>query len=74
MAQLADLEQLDLRGARGRSGRAWALEGGDDGTTETADVTFDYVAAESHDNGTLFFKSDPQSGTLDLRVGGFTDP
>ncbi|WP_333630093.1 TIGR02588 family protein [Agrobacterium cavarae] len=45
-----------------------------DETTDTADVTFDYVAAESHDNGTLFFKNDPQSGTLDLRVGGFTDP
>ncbi len=45
-----------------------------DGATDTADVTFDYVAAESHDNGTLFLKNDPRSGTLDLRVAGFTDP
>lgn len=45
-----------------------------DGATDTADVTFDYVAAESHDNGTLFLKNDPRLGTLDLRVAGFTDP
>lgn len=45
-----------------------------DGATDTADVTFDYVAAESHDNGTLFLKNDPRLGTLDLRVTGFTDP
>jgi len=45
-----------------------------DRATDTADVTFDYVAAESHDNGTLFFKSDPQAGALELHVAGFTDP
>ncbi|MDR6101198.1 uncharacterized protein (TIGR02588 family) [Agrobacterium larrymoorei] len=45
-----------------------------DGGTDTADVTFDYVAAESHDNGTLFFKSDPNAGRLDLYVVGFTEP
>lgn len=47
---------------------------GADGATDTADVTFDYVAAESHDNGTLLFKNDPQAGALELRVAGFTDP
>lgn len=47
---------------------------GAEGATDTADVTFDYVAAESRDNGTLFFESDPQAGALELRVAGFTDP
>ena len=45
-----------------------------DEANETADVTFDYVAAESHTKGALFFNSDPQAGALDLRVVGFTDP
>lgn len=42
--------------------------------TETADVTFDYVASESHNSGTLIFASDPATGRLQLRVAGFTEP
>lgn len=41
---------------------------------ENADVTFDYVASESKDNGTLFFRSDPRNGTLTLTVAGYTEP
>lgn len=44
------------------------------GEAETADVTFDYVASESHDNGTLFFSRDPTQGNLTLNVVGFTEP
>lgn len=44
------------------------------GEAETADVTFDYVASESHDNGTLFFSRDPAEGNLTLNVVGFTEP
>lgn len=41
---------------------------------ESADVTFDYVASESRETGTLFFRADPATGALDLRVMGYTDP
>lgn len=40
---------------------------------EEADVTFDYVASESRDEGALFFRHDP-TGALHLRVAGYTDP
>lgn len=43
-------------------------------TQESADVTFDYVASESRDTGTLFFRNDPRSGTLNLNVVGYTEP
>lgn len=43
-------------------------------TQESADVTFDYVASESRDTGTLFFRNDPRSGTLNLDVAGYTEP
>ncbi|MCZ7454623.1 TIGR02588 family protein [Rhizobium rhizogenes] len=46
-----------------------------DGTMqESADVTFDYVASESKDAGTLFFRNDPRRGTLNLNVSGYTEP
>ncbi len=45
-----------------------------DAAPENADVTFDYVASESKDSGTLFFRSDPRSGTLTLTVAGYTEP
>lgn len=46
-----------------------------DGTMqESADVTFDYVASESTDAGTLFFRNDPRRGTLNLNVSGYTEP
>ncbi|MFF2322330.1 TIGR02588 family protein [Agrobacterium sp. NPDC058088] len=41
---------------------------------ENADVTFDYVASESKDSGTLFFRNDPRNGTLTLTVTGYTQP
>lgn len=46
----------------------------DDATRESADVTFDYVASESKDTGTLFFRDDPRSGTLNINVSGYTQP
>jgi uncharacterized protein (TIGR02588 family) len=45
-----------------------------DAAPENADVTFDYVASESKDSGTLFFRSDPRSGTLTLTIAGYTEP
>ena len=45
-----------------------------DAAPEKADVTFDYVASESSDSGTLFFRNDPRSGTLTLSVAGYTEP
>lgn len=44
------------------------------GADETASVTFDYVASESHDNGVLFFSRDPRNADLALRVEGYTEP
>lgn len=41
---------------------------------ESSDVTFDYVASESHETGILFFKKDPASGTFNLNVVGYTQP
>ena len=43
-------------------------------TLESADVTFDYVASESRDTGTLFFRNNPQNGTLIINVAGYTEP
>ncbi|MGV2052231.1 TIGR02588 family protein [Agrobacterium sp. 22-209-1] len=45
-----------------------------DATLESADVTFDYVASESRDTGTLFFRNDPRSVTLTINVAGYTEP
>ncbi|MCZ7858357.1 TIGR02588 family protein [Agrobacterium salinitolerans] len=45
-----------------------------DATLESADVTFDYVASESRDTGTLFFRNDPRSATLTINVAGYTEP
>ncbi|NTB96302.1 TIGR02588 family protein [Agrobacterium tumefaciens] len=45
-----------------------------DATLESADVTFDYVASESFDTGTLFFRNDPRSATLTINVAGYTEP
>ncbi|MNW06824.1 hypothetical protein D3C71_2032970 [compost metagenome] len=42
--------------------------------SENSDVTFDYVASESHETGILFFKTDPASGTFNLNVVGYTEP
>lgn len=41
---------------------------------ESADVVFDYVAAESGERGTLFFRGDPAAGGLDLSVIGYVEP
>lgn len=41
---------------------------------ESADVMFDYVAAESGEKGTLFFRGDPLAGGLDLAVIGYVEP
>lgn len=43
-------------------------------TLESADVTFDYVASESRDTGTLFFRNDPRSATVTINVAGYTEP
>ncbi|MGO1164918.1 TIGR02588 family protein [Brucella sp. C7-11G] len=42
--------------------------------TESSDITFDYVASESHETGVLFFKTNPSSGTLTIHVVGYTEP
>ena len=47
---------------------------GDGNTAESSDVTFDYVASESRDTGTLFFSRDPATSTLELQVVGYTNP
>lgn len=44
------------------------------GKEESSDVTFDYVASESRETGTLFFKNDPATGTFNLDVVGYTEP
>ncbi|MFC3073700.1 TIGR02588 family protein [Shinella pollutisoli] len=41
---------------------------------ESADVTFDYVAARSGEKGALFFRGDPRAGGLALAVAGYADP
>ncbi|WP_395774113.1 TIGR02588 family protein [Agrobacterium pusense] len=46
----------------------------DGGTQESADVTFDYVASEARDSGTLFFRNDPAGGRLIINVAGYTEP
>ncbi|MFK3777831.1 TIGR02588 family protein [Agrobacterium sp. NPDC089420] len=46
----------------------------DGAASENADVTFDYVASESKDAGTLFFRNDPRRGTLSINVAGYTEP
>lgn len=43
-------------------------------TVESADVTFDYVASESVENGALFFATEPTAARLRLSVIGYTDP
>lgn len=46
----------------------------DGSVTESSDVTFDYVASESSDMGTLFFMADPSTASVDLQVVGYTEP
>ena len=41
---------------------------------ERAEVTFDYVPAESRAKGALIFENDPAGGELTIRPTGFTDP
>ncbi|MDR6434278.1 TIGR02588 family protein [Brucella pseudogrignonensis] len=43
-------------------------------STESSDITFDYVASESHETGILFFKTNPSSGTLTIHVVGYKEP
>lgn len=47
----------------------------DDGrVVERAEVTFDYVPAESKVDGALIFETDPDGRDLVVRPTGFTDP
>ena len=41
---------------------------------ERAEVTFDYVPAESKADGALIFENDPNGRELVIRPTGFTDP
>ena len=41
---------------------------------ESADVTFDYVAAQSRETGAFFFHDDPRGGGLRLAVAGYAKP
>lgn len=43
-------------------------------STETSEVTLDYVPGGSRRRGGLFFRSDPRRGALQLRAAGFQDP
>ena len=43
-------------------------------SAESSDITFDYVASESHETGMLFFRTNPSSGTLTIHVVGYTEP
>lgn len=56
--------QVHVRGDLLRDGQA----------IESADVTFDYVASESVEEGALFFAGEPTPQTLRLTVLGYTDP
>lgn len=41
---------------------------------EDAEITFDYVPANSQASGALMFETDPTGRDLSLRPTGFTDP
>ena len=43
-------------------------------STQTSDVTFDYVPAQSQASGALFFDENPAKGKTTIRVVGYTDP
>lgn len=43
-------------------------------TVETSEVTFDYLPAQSEQQGALAFQSDPESHRLELTVKGYRDP
>lgn len=47
----------------------------DDGNViEDADVTFDYVPAESKSSGAILFPQDPGTREVRIRAVGYTDP
>lgn len=41
---------------------------------ETAEVTFDYVPAQSKSRGALLFSTDPEGRDLRVRPSGYTEP
>jgi uncharacterized protein (TIGR02588 family) len=41
---------------------------------ESADVVFDYVAAQSRSSGAIFFSQEPGNRDLRIRPIGYTDP
>lgn len=42
--------------------------------TETSEITFDYVPAESETSGAMLFRRDPGGKTVDIAVTGYTEP
>lgn len=52
--------------------RGEILDGGD--AIEDADVTFDYVPAESKSSGAMLFSRDPGAREVRIRAIGYTDP
>ncbi|KGE02106.1 MULTISPECIES: TIGR02588 family protein [Rhizobium/Agrobacterium group] len=52
--------------------RGEILDGGD--MIEDADVTFDYVPAESNASGAILFSQDPGAREVRVRAIGYTDP
>jgi len=47
---------------------------GEEGQTEQATTTFDYVASEARSAGALFFENDPRDHDLKLRVASYIEP
>lgn len=45
-----------------------------DNVIEQADISFDYVPAQSKASGALFFTHDPDQAQLTIRAIGYTDP
>ncbi|OLP58080.1 TIGR02588 family protein [Xaviernesmea oryzae] len=41
---------------------------------ERREVTFDYVPAQSHEDGVLIFTEDPSGAQIDLHASGYRDP
>ncbi len=52
--------------------RGEILDGGN--MVEDADVTFDYVPAESKSSGAILFSQDPGAREVRIRAVGYTDP
>ncbi|MEQ1406811.1 TIGR02588 family protein [Neorhizobium sp. Rsf11] len=52
--------------------RGEILDGGE--MIEDADVTFDYVPAESNASGAILFSQDPGAREVRVRAIGYTDP